>query len=85
MLHRCENGEIPLEPESFIIFELLGSIRDFVARINILFFAERYFSQSECLSHWLAQGKPFFSSLQLELVSLDLEAYQKCKILLRLR
>lgn len=68
-----------------MIFEMLREVKDFVSRIKILLFAERYFDDPTLLAAWKAQGRPFLELLLIDSADLDLEAYQKCKILITLR
>ena len=84
-LHECESDSENLPLNAFVVFELLRDLKDFVARLKILFYAERYFCNKECFSHWKSQGRPSLDLLLLDLVNLDLEAYQKCKVLMKLK
>jgi hypothetical protein len=79
----AESETIPLN--AYIVFELLRDLKDFVARLKILLYAEKYFSNTGCINHWMSQGRPCLDLLLLDLVNLDLEAYQKCKVLMKLK
>jgi hypothetical protein len=46
---------------------------------------ETYFADKARLMDWIAQGSPSLSLLLIDSAVLDLEAYQKCKLLLHLR
>lgn len=85
VLHDCESESESLPLNAYVTFELLRDLKDFVGRLKVLLYAEKYFSNPECFNHWASNGRPFLDLLLLDLVNLDLEAYQKCKVLLKLK
>lgn len=60
----------------------MKNINDFVARIKILLYAERYLKINENVLEWQNHGLPSLDLLLIDCANFNLEAYQKCKILL---
>lgn len=56
-----------------------------MARIKILIYTEKYLKTDEFLLHWKNIGRPYLDLLLIDCATLNLEAYQKCKILILLR
>ena len=53
--------------------------------MKILLYAEKYLRNTENFLEWQNHGLPFLDLLLIDCANFNLEAYQKCKLLLILR
>lgn len=63
----------------------MRNVKDFIARVKILTYTEKYLSSRENFLEWKNFCLPSLDLLLIDCVNLNLETYQKCKILLILR